>query len=130
MRIAVATENGEEISRHFGRSPFFAVFDIEDNKIVGQTMRQNTFSQHFRGGQDHGHHGEGHHGSGDPHSHRSLIEGLSDCTVVISHGMGRSAWEDLRAAGKDMIVTDETKVKDALDRYLAGTLVNRVDKLH
>ena len=132
MRIAVATENGKDISHHFGRSPYFAVFDVENGTIVGESMRENSFSRHFRKGKEHRHHGEGegHHGSGDPHHHASIIEGLKDCQVVISHGMGRSAWEGLRAAGKDMVVTDQTKVEEAVRLYLAGTLVNRIERLH
>jgi predicted Fe-Mo cluster-binding NifX family protein len=134
VKIAITTEDGKVISAHFGRSPYFAIYEIEDGKIVNKEMRKNTFTGHFR--REHQkrpeqHHGQPHHrGTGDPHAHHSVAEGLKDCQVVISHGMGRKAWEDLRARGIEMIVTDETDVEKAVEMYLAGELEDRVEKLH
>jgi predicted Fe-Mo cluster-binding NifX family protein len=139
MKIAVATENEQAISQHFGRSPRFAIYEIEDGNIVGTTMRENTFTRHFREGHHHDndehnghHHAHGQHrpGEGDHHGHRSIAEGLGDCDVVISRGMGRRAWEDLRAAGIEMIVTDESDVEKAVLMYLQGNLKDQTDKLH
>ena len=130
MKIAVATEEGKTISAHFGRSPLFAIFDIENGAVAGITLRENTFTRHFSGKHQAGEHGEHHHGKGDPHAHESAAKGLSDCQVVISHGMGRRAWEDLRARGIEMIVTDETDVATAVRLYLAGRLEDRVERLH
>jgi predicted Fe-Mo cluster-binding NifX family protein len=130
MKIAVATEDGKLIFPHFGRSPYFAIFEIEEGRIINQTMRQNTFTGHFRGKHEHHHHGEHHHGAGDPHAHQSVAEGLKDCQVVISQGMGRKAWEDLREKGIEMIVTDESRIENAVRKYLAGELADRVERLH
>jgi predicted Fe-Mo cluster-binding NifX family protein len=151
MKIAVATEDGKSISQHFGRSPFFAVYDVEDGKILNKEMRPNTFTGHFRqgrggpgpggqgrgpGGQGQGRHGPGGHGHGAGHGHgggqghRRVAEGLKDCAAVISHGMGRSAWEDLRSKGIEMIVTDETDVDKAVSKYMEGKLEDRPEKLH
>ncbi|MCG3156394.1 MAG: hypothetical protein DKINENOH_03018 [bacterium] len=129
MKIAVATEDGKTISAHFGRSPFFAIYEIADSKVINKEMRRNTFTGHFRGG---GAHGDGRHdhSKGDEHAHQTVAEGLQDCQTVISHGMGRRAWEDLRSRGIEMIVTDETEVERALNLYLAGELKDRTEKLH
>jgi predicted Fe-Mo cluster-binding NifX family protein len=129
MKIAVATENGKLISAHFGRSPYFAIYEIEDGKIINKEMRQNTFTGHFRGG-EHREHGQHGHGRGDAQGHQTVAEGLRDCKVVISHGMGRRAWEDLRARGIEMIVTDEKEVETAVKMYLAGELEDKTEKLH
>ncbi|MCU0452518.1 MAG: NifB/NifX family molybdenum-iron cluster-binding protein [Bacteroidetes bacterium] len=134
MKIAVATEDGKVISQHFGRSPYFAIADVEGKAIKALTLRPNTFTHHMQGG--HQHHDEpeqqgGHqHRHGDAHGHHSAAEGLKDCAVVISHGMGRKAWEDLRARGVEMIVTSETDVETAVRRYLDGQLVDEVHRLH
>lgn len=134
MKIAIATEDGKIISAHFGRSPYFAIYQIEEGKIVNIEMRKNTFTGHFSRGhtEHHEHHGGEHHrhGTGDPHTHHSVAEGLKDCQVVISHGMGRKAWEDLRARGIEMIVTDETDVEKGVEMYVTGELEDRVEKLH
>jgi predicted Fe-Mo cluster-binding NifX family protein len=127
MKIAVATEDGKRISAHFGRSPYFAVFEIAHGETTNRSMRENTFTGHFRRHGD-GAHGEHHHGSGD--GHQSVAKALGDCDVVISHGMGRGAWEDLRVRGIEMIVTDETDVDTAIQKYVAGALVDRVERLH
>lgn len=131
MKIAVATEKGTTISSHFGRSPFFTIFEIVDGKIVGQSTRQNTFTKHFRG--HHGDHQQEEHPHGpkeETHDHDSVADGLGDCSVVISHGMGRRAWEDLRARGIEMIVTDETDAEQAARLYVAGNLRDHVERLH
>jgi predicted Fe-Mo cluster-binding NifX family protein len=130
LRIAVATSEGRTISDHFGRSPFFAVFDVQGTTIVNQSMRPNTFTRHFQQQERDQTPREHHHGEDDPHAHHSAAEGLADCTVVISHGMGRKAWEDLRGRGIEMIITDETDVEKAVTMYLAGELKDRVERLH
>lgn len=120
MKIAVATEQGKTISDHFGRSPYVAIFETENGKIINQSMRENTFTGHFRGHHEGQQHGEHLHGAGDPHDHNSAAEGLGDCRVVISHGMGRRAWEDLRARGIEMIAPDETEVEKAVLAHTPG----------
>jgi predicted Fe-Mo cluster-binding NifX family protein len=54
MKIAVATEDGRVISSHFGRSPYFAIYQIEDGKIIHKEMRKNNFTVQFRN--DHSEH--------------------------------------------------------------------------
>jgi predicted Fe-Mo cluster-binding NifX family protein len=128
MKIAVATEDGNSISAHFGRSPYFAIYDVQDGEIANKEMRENIFTGHFRrAGRGHRTHRHG-HGAGDTDAHRSVWEGLRDCSVVISHGMGRKAWEDLRARDIEMIVTDETDVEQAVRLYLAGEMKDRIEE--
>jgi len=131
MKIGVATEDDKMISAHFGRSPYFAIYQIEDGKIIHKEMRKNTFTGHFRNDHSerhHHHHNEG--GEEHHHKHQHVAEGLKDCNVVISHGMGRRAWEDLRAKGIEMIVTDETDVENVVQMYLAGDLRDKTEMLH
>lgn len=125
MRIAIASADGVRIFDHFGRSPAFAIIDVESGEVARRTMRANDFTPHARRapGDDHGHE----HGT---HGHQAIAEALKDCQIVISRGMGRRAYEDLRAAGIEMIVTDETEVDLAVRGYLAGTLRDRTDRLH
>lgn len=33
-RIAVATRDGKSVNAHFGKTPFFFVFDVEDGEIT------------------------------------------------------------------------------------------------
>lgn len=117
MRVAVASEDGVSISHHFGRSRCFLVFEIEDKKVVGQSLRDNTFTAHARGecqeGQPHEHH----------HGHGPVVAALKDCEVVLCYGMGWRAAEDLKQNGiQAFILQNEMSPEDAVSAYLAGGL--------
>lgn len=38
-RIAVATRDGKSVNAHFGKTPFFFVFDVEDGEITLESRR-------------------------------------------------------------------------------------------
>ncbi len=116
-KIAIASDDGISISSHFGRTKGFVIFEIVDKEIKGREYRLNTFTRHAKGIMDF---------KGDPHS--VIISALSDCKVVISHGMGRRIYEDLKRAGIEVYITDETDVEHALELYLKGELVNRPER--
>jgi predicted Fe-Mo cluster-binding NifX family protein len=59
----------------------------------------------------------------DPHG--PVLAMLRDCKTVVSHGMGRRIYDDLRQAEIEVFVTDETEVEKVLKRYLDGELVDR-----
>ncbi len=46
MKIALVTLNGETISQHFGKSPYFKIFEIQENKIIGEELRERK-TGHF-----------------------------------------------------------------------------------
>ncbi|MCL4468460.1 MAG: hypothetical protein M1591_05975 [Deltaproteobacteria bacterium] len=57
------------------------------------------------------------------HNHHSLIiDALSDCTVIISHGMGRMLYDDLESAGLEVFVTDETDTDKAIELFIDNKL--------
>lgn len=135
MRIAVATEDGKMISSHFGRSPLFAIYDISEGSFSCVEMRKNTFTDHFRGGHEaggHTHEAGSHHRHGEGHGdgHRGIAEGLGDCGVVISRGMGRRAVEDLKQAGADVYVTAEREVETAVRAWIDRTITTEERRIH
>ncbi len=113
MKVAIASDDSKTISSHFGRTKGFVVYDIEGDRMTFQEYRQNTFTGH----------GMGHNESEPGHNcHSSIINALKDCKAVISHGMGRRIYNDLRAAGIEVIVTDQTDVQSALNLFCKGNL--------
>ncbi|MEO0091552.1 MAG: NifB/NifX family molybdenum-iron cluster-binding protein [candidate division WOR-3 bacterium] len=76
----------------------------------------NTFTGHARGLENSGHHID---------RHGLILEALKDCKVVISHGMGMRIYNDLKNAGIEVFITDFTDIKQALDNYLKGTLIDK-----
>ncbi len=116
MKIAVASGDGVSISRHFGRSKCFIVFDIAQGQIAGRETRDNSHTAHAKG-QCEGQEGPHDHES---HSHQDIINALRDCGVVLCGGMGQRAAKDLRANGIDACVmegelTPEQAVRAFLD---------------
>ena len=55
-RILIPTEDAEGITvaSHFGRAPFFAVFDLDNGSIVQKRVHPNI-GEHSRGGRGHAH---------------------------------------------------------------------------
>lgn len=57
--------------------------------------------------------------------HTPILTALKDCgVVVISLGMGMRIYNDLKAIGIEVVVSDETDVKKALELYLDGKLID------
>jgi len=121
MKIAVASDDGKKISSHFGRAKGFVVFEIENKEIKNKEYLPNTFTEHARGLDKRGSH--------NYDSHSTIIEALKDVKVVISHGMGRRLYDDLRDSKIEVYVTDETDVEEAVKLFLDGKLKNIEDLL-
>lgn len=130
MKVAVASNDGRTISAHFGRSRGFVIFEVNDGEVRQAGYLENTFTGHALGH----HHEHAHHSGGGyhqhHHSHRGILEALQDVDVVISHGMGWRIYEDLKSAGKQVFVTEETDVEKAVKMYAEGKLTNLDDLIH
>jgi len=101
MKIAVASADGVLISKHFGRSQCFIVFDIADGKIACREVRDNTYTAHAKGQCD----GSEHHDD-QPHSHADIVAALHDCKAVLCGGMGWRAADELQANGIQPVMVD------------------------
>ncbi len=115
MKIAIASDDGKIMSSHFGKTKGFVVFEVEGSEKTRE-YRANTFTGHARGleGADH-----------TIDRHGPILAALGDCRAVISHGMGRRIYDDLKQASIEVFVTDETDVQKALELYLSGALTDR-----
>ncbi|GAV25536.1 hypothetical protein ciss_14690 [Carboxydothermus islandicus] len=119
MKIAVASVTGKDVSAHFGSAPKFVIFTVEDGKIVGSEILENTFHgpHHHHPPHHHHEHGHGHGGS-----HARILEAFAGVKVVISGGMGWRMQEDLKAHGITPVLTTEKDAQRAVEKYLEGTL--------
>ena len=116
MKIAIASDDETTISSHFGQTRGFVVFEVEDKKVKNREYRLNTFTGHARGLEEAGH---------EIDRHGPILSALSDCKAVISHGMGRRIYDDLKGAGIEVFVTDQVDVENALALYLNAQLIDR-----
>ncbi|MGQ9607501.1 MAG: NifB/NifX family molybdenum-iron cluster-binding protein [Thermogutta sp.] len=121
MKLAVASLDGVNISPHFGRSRCFLIFEVESGKIVGRSVRENTFTAHAHGdcggGDDRHEHGR--------HDHAHVVAALQDCQAVICRGMGWRAAEELKQRGiETLVVPGELSPEEAVAQFLTGALTS------
>ncbi len=132
MKLAIITDDGHSISKHFGRAAYYQVFTIEDGRVTAKEMRDKLGHQNFADerhiheepGQKHG------FGAAADHRHGRMMEAISDCQTVICGGMGMGAFQSLQARGINPIITDLNSIDEAVQAFIAGEIVNRTDKLH
>ena len=102
MKIAVTYDNGN-VFQHFGRTEFFKVYEVEDNKIVSSEII-------------------GSNGTG----HGALAGLLADQSVdvLICGGIGGGAQAALAEAGVELCAGAQGNTGEAVEAYLKGELVS------
>lgn len=132
LKVATITEDGNTISQHFGRAPYYLVATIEDGQIVNREIRNKLGHSHFvnlghaeeQPGQPHGLDAASHD------KHLQMAETIADCEAVLCRGMGRGAYESMKIRGIRPVVTDIAIIDEAVMAYVAGTIEDQVERLH
>jgi predicted Fe-Mo cluster-binding NifX family protein len=132
MKIAAISEDGINISQHFGRAPLYVVLTIEDGKIINKETRDKAGHHTFAGG---GHHetapGERHgYDTGAQSRHAAMAQSIEDCQVLIAGGMGWGAYESFKNRNIETVVTDVDDIEKAVSLYIQGNLPNLMERLH
>lgn len=135
MKIAVVTNDGDFVSQHFGRSRYYKIYTVEDGQYLGTEMRDRTIGHYGEQGHTSSHsHGEdtdarGHGYSRDAQDkHTLMARQISDCDVLIAGGMGSGAYEQFRAAGLEVVLTDYESIEEAVTAYVEGKIKNLADQ--
>ena len=128
LKIAFPTDDGEQISRHFGAARFYQVIAVQEDGQTSAELRD-------KGG--HGGQGRRHEQSQDhEHSHEHnrrhgpKFALLADCQVLIGAGMGQPAYQRLQNLGLTVYLTGEKRIADALAKYQAGDIDNDMRRVH
>lgn len=132
MKIALITDDGQTISQHFGRAPYYLVVTIEDGQVVEREMRDKLGHSHFAN-QEHGEHtANERHGfdQAAQNRHVSMAQAIADCEAIICGGMGAGAYESMRQLNIRPVVTDLRNINEAIQAYLSGNLQDRTELLH
>jgi predicted Fe-Mo cluster-binding NifX family protein len=132
VKIAVITEDGKIIHQHFGRAPYYLVVTVEEGRIVNREMRPklghvdfvNVSHAHEEGGAGHG------FDVAAQNRHAQMAAPIDDCEALLSRGMGRGAYQNIQERGIRPILTDIVSIDGAVQAYLEGKIVDRVDRLH
>ena len=67
---------------------------------------------------------------GAAEKHGAMARSILDCAVLLAGGMGWGAYESLKSAGIEPVVTDVADVEKAVGLYLEGKLPNLMERLH
>jgi len=132
MKIAFVTDDGENISAHFGRAPFYLVIEIDGGHEIHREMREKMGHAHFQSAGESENHTDTRHGfSAEAQTrHSAMLIAIMDCDVIVCGGMGQGALQSLQASGKEVRLTDVQMINQALDSYLSGELPHRSDLSH
>jgi predicted Fe-Mo cluster-binding NifX family protein len=133
MKIAAITDDGETISEHFGRAPYYLVATVEDGKIVNRERRDKLGHAQFEGeAHDHQEDASGRHGYGPAAEdrHGRMAMAITDCEALLCRGMGMGAYDSMKARNIRPVVTDIVDIDDAVLAYVNGNIVDHVEALH
>ena len=111
MRIAIPCDNNKglesEVSMHFGRSPYYAFVDIENDEVKNVKIVPLPFADH---------------GIGDLPNFVKQNGG----EIVIAYGMGGRAADFFNQLGIKVLIGVQGKVREVIDAFLEDRL--RMDK--
>ena len=132
IKIAAITDDGKTISQHFGRAPYYLVATVENGQIAKREVRDKLGHAHFANqphpeeqpGQPHGMDAASHN------KHLQMAEAIDDCEALLCRGMGMGAYESMKAVGIRPVVTDIEVIDEAVMAYVAGNIVDQVERLH
>ncbi len=105
MKIAVTCSNGE-VFQHFGHTPEFAVFEVEDGKIVSEKILS---------------------GNGTGHGALAGLLAEDGADILICGGIGGGAVNALAQAGIQVVGGASGSVRDVAEAFVSGTLEVRAD---
>ena len=101
-RILIPTEDSEgtQVADHFGRAPYFAVFDLDD---IGTAIVKNVYPN------------TGEHSGGRGHAHDN-VKKYQPRTVIV-HGMGPRGIMSFQAQNIAVLRANSTSVEDIIQAY-------------
>ena len=116
MKIAVPTNDGINVSAHFGRCREFLVFEVRSEQVKLIETRVNGGCQE---------HGSGSHGGvAEPHSHSGFVDTLRDCEAVLCGGIGAGAVAALQSGGIAVIrVEAGGSAEQTVSAFQSGALL-------
>ncbi len=103
MKIAIACENNEAF-QHFGRTPEFAIFEVDDDKIIKESRKSS--------------------GNACCGALANVLkeEGVD---VLICGGIGGGALNSVKSVGIQVVGGATGNVRKLAEEYVAGTLVSK-----
>jgi len=113
--VPVSNEKGidSQLSQHFGRAPFYAIIDLDENyNVIGQGTISNT-SEHFGG-------------VGLPPDRILQLQPKA----LVTYGLGSKALTMFQNAGVAVLRTEANTVKEVVEAYKNNELQELTQGCH
>ena len=113
--VPVSNEKGidSQLSQHFGRAPFYAIIDLDENySVIGQGTISNT-SEHFGG-------------VGVPPDRILQLQPKA----LVTYGLGSKALTIFQNAGVAVLRTEADTVKEVVEAYKNNELQELTQGCH
>ena len=113
--VPVSEEKGinSHLSQHFGRAPFYAIIDLDENgQVIGEGTIANT-SEHFGG-------------VGLPPDRILQLKPKA----LVTYGLGSKALRMFQDAGVAVLRTEANTVKEVVKAYLSNELQELTQGCH
>lgn len=132
MKIAVATDDGKTISRHFGRALYYLVFTANRGDLIDKEWRTKPFRRQFA-------HEPLDHRSDDlgygfgthlETRHEDMMEVIRDCDAIIVADVICGSYLEMKAINICPFVTEIEDVEQAVSDFLDGQRVEYTEWLH
>ena len=134
MKVAIASDDGKNISQHFGRAPFYIVYTIEDDKVTSKEVRDKIGHHSFIEGAETAscHDKGGEHGmdAASQNKHKSMVSNALDCKYIIAGHMGWGAYRSIMEAGIEPLLTEINEPDEAIKAMIEDRLENQTERLH
>jgi predicted Fe-Mo cluster-binding NifX family protein len=133
MKIAIASDDGKNISQHFGRAPYYIVYTIDNDKVTAREVRDKVGHHTFlneHGNEPHSCHGEHGADAASQNKHKSMLSAAEDCQVIVAGHMGGGAYRSMVDKDIEPVLTDIKDPDEVIKAMIEGRLENRMDRLH
>ncbi len=117
-RVAIATDDGKRIARHFRSAPYFLVYTVRRGRLLSVETRTNVHASLPEAGEGHA------------ECWKVLEDLLGDVRVVIVSGMGENAYVGMLRRDVLPLLTSEERVERAMEEYLRGRLKESPQLVH
>lgn len=116
MKVAVVSDDGKNVSQHFGRAKYFLIYETSNSGFVLKEVIEKPAHNHDMVAHGHHHGGRGH--GGGHGLHRKAVNLLKDCQVLIARGLVEGARLALKEKNIEVVITNEEIADEAVRKYL------------
>ena len=99
-----------QVAHHFGRAPYFAIVELDENQKISKVKTEANRSEHM--------------GGAPGHSHESFLALKPD--VVIAYSMGPGALNTFLGAGVTVLAATALTVEGNIESFKEGKLKDLV----